>query len=76
MIYTFNDKSIIKQRLEKLNTFTSIYIFNILKKNNEKYTVNTNGLFFDLLEISNKSIEEIEKYLDDLNNKNKNKTDI
>jgi len=69
MIYTFNDKSIIKNRLEKLNSFTSIYIFNILKKNNEKYTVNTNGLFFDLLEISNKSIEEIEKYLDELKSK-------
>ena len=69
MIYTFNDKSIIKDRLEKLNSFTSIYIFNILKKNNEKYTVNTNGLFFDLLEISNKSIEEIEKYLDELKSK-------
>lgn len=66
-IYTFNDKNMIKQELEKLNNFNSIYIFNILKKNKEKYTINTNGLFFDLLEISNKSIIEIEKYLKTLN---------
>lgn len=65
-IYTFNDKSEIKNRLEKLNNFNSIYIFNILKKNNEKYTINSNGLFFDLLEVSNKSIGEIEGYLDSL----------
>lgn len=66
-IYTFNDKNIIKQELEKLNNFNSIYIFNILKKNKEKYTINTNGLFFDLLEISNKSIIEIEEYLKTIN---------
>lgn len=66
-IYTFNDKNEIKLKLEKLNNFNSIYIFNILKKNNEKYTINSNGLFFDLLEISNKSIGEIEQYLKTLN---------
>ena len=65
-IYTFNDKKDIKDKLEKLNSFTSIYIFNILKKNNEKYTINSNGLFFDLLEISNKSIEEIQNYIKNL----------
>lgn len=65
-IYTFNDKNEIKLKLEKLNSFNSIYIFNILKKNSEKYTINSNGLFFDLLEISNQSIEEIEKYLNGL----------
>lgn len=63
MIYTFEDKNKIKLELEKINNFNSIYIYNILKKNKEKYTVNSNGLFFDLLEISNKSIEEIESYL-------------
>lgn len=69
-IYTFKDKNEIKNKLEKLNNFNSIYIFNILKKNNEKYTINTNGLFFDLLEISNKSIGEIEQYLLTLNTNN------
>lgn len=68
-IYTFNDKNEIKLQLEKLNSFNSIYIFNILKKNTEKYTINSNGLFFDLLEISNKSIEEIEQYLNSLKEK-------
>jgi len=67
MLYTYEDKNKIKQDLEKLNNFNSIYIFNILKKNNEKYTVNSNGLFFDLLEISNQSIKEIEEYLKELN---------
>jgi len=67
MLYTYEDKNKIKQDLEKLNNFNSIYIFNILKKNNEKYKVNSNGLFFDLLEISNQSIKEIEEYLKELN---------
>jgi hypothetical protein len=64
MFFTYNDKESLKKKIEKLNNLQSIYIYNILKKNNEKYTINDNGLFFDLLDISNKSLEEIVYFLD------------
>jgi hypothetical protein len=59
MLFTFKDKDNLKKKIEKLNNLQSIYIYNILKKNVEKFTINDNGLFFDLLDISNKSLEEI-----------------
>tara|TARA_B110000285_G_C14952158_1_gene527350 strand:- start:74 stop:277 length:204 start_codon:yes stop_codon:yes gene_type:complete len=59
MLFTFQDKATLKKKIEKLNNLQSIYIYNILKKNVEKFTINDNGLFFDLLDISNKSLEEI-----------------
>jgi hypothetical protein len=64
MFFTYQDKVSLKKKIEKLNNLQSIYIYNILKKNNEKYTINDNGLFFDLLDISNKSLEEIVYFLD------------
>jgi hypothetical protein len=63
MLFTYEDKDKLKKKLEKLNNIQSIYLYNILKKNNEKYTINDNGLFFDLLDISNKSLKEIIKFL-------------
>jgi len=64
MFFTYNDKESLKKKIEKLNNLQSIYIYNILKKNNEKFTINDNGLFFDLLDISNKSLEEIVCFLE------------
>jgi hypothetical protein len=64
MFFTFQDKESLKKKIEKLNNLQSIYIYNILKKNNEKYTINDNGLFFDLLDISNNSLEEIVYFLE------------
>jgi len=63
MFFTHQDKELLKKNIEKLNNLQSIYIYNILKKNKEKFTINVNGLFFDLLDISNKSLEEIVLFL-------------
>lgn len=63
MFFTHQDKELLKKNIEKLNNLQSIYIYNILKKNKEKFTININGLFFDLLDISNKSLEEIVLFL-------------
>jgi len=59
MLFTFEDKVTLKKKIQKLNNLQSIYIYNILKKNVEKFTINDNGLFFDLLDISNKSLGEM-----------------
>ena len=64
MFFTYNDKESLKKKIEKLNNLQSIYIYNILKKNTEKFTINDNGLFFDLLDISNKSLEEVVCFLE------------
>ncbi len=63
MFFTHQDKELLKKKIEKLNNLEYIYIYNILKKNNEKFTININGLFFDLLDITNKSLEEIVLFL-------------
>jgi hypothetical protein len=63
MFFTYQDKESLKKKIEKLNNLQSIYVYNILKKNKEKFTVNVNGLFFDLLDVSNKSLEEIVFFL-------------
>jgi hypothetical protein len=39
-------------------------IFIILKKNKDNFSENSNGIFFDLGEISSKSIEEINQSLE------------
>jgi hypothetical protein len=63
MLFTYQDKESLKKKIEKLNNIQSIYIYNILKKNIETFTINDNGLFFDLLDISNKSLDEMAKFL-------------
>lgn len=63
MFFTYHDKESLKKQIENLNNLESIYVYNILKKNDEKTTINVNGLFFDLLDISNKSLEEIVLFL-------------
>ncbi|NBR60070.1 MAG: hypothetical protein EBT86_00200 [Actinobacteria bacterium] len=39
-------------------------ILKILKKNDEKYTENSNGIFFDVLLISDKSYEEMNSFME------------
>lgn len=44
------------------------YIFNILTKNGEKYTRNSNGVFFNLSEIKKETATEIRDYLSTIQN--------
>ena len=38
------------------------YIYRLIKKNGEDYTVNSNGVFFDLDRLSNDTIRELNMY--------------
>lgn len=65
MVFTYEDKLKLKEEIIKLTKYDWINIYNdILKKNNESYTTNSSGLFFDLINISNESLDMIKKYID------------
>lgn len=53
---------------KKINKITKkdlyFQIYQIIQDNNEKYTSNSNGVFFDLVKISKKTLLEIDKILD------------
>lgn len=38
-------------------------IFRILKRNNESYTENSNGIFFDVMIIKNETYTDMEKFM-------------
>jgi hypothetical protein len=38
--------------------------FRILKRNNEQYTENSNGIFFDVMTIKNETFSEMEKFME------------
>jgi hypothetical protein len=68
MLFTYQDKLVLKENIEKLTENEWIQIYYILKNNNESITINTNGVFFDLINISNKSLTKIKEMI---NNKNR-----
>lgn len=56
-----------KQLFENLKMLaTSEYeeFFRILKRNNEPYTENSNGIFFDVINIKNETFAEMEKFME------------
>lgn len=69
MFYTYQDKMNLKEEIESLSKDDWYQIYLILKKSEEKITVNNNGILFDLINISNNTLAEIRKYLDNKSNK-------
>jgi len=63
MIYTYNDKIKIKSQIEKLSYNDWIQIYLILKNEKENFTINKNGLLFDLINISNSTLDKINNYI-------------
>ena len=63
-MFSYKDKVELKNKILKLSEEDHIQIFYILKNNNEQYTVNKNGLFFDIINISNNTLKRIVKYID------------
>lgn len=56
-----------KQLFENLKMLaTSEYeeFFRILKRNNEPYTENSNGIFFDVMTLKDESFLEMEKFME------------
>lgn len=59
-IKTFND---IKNEIETFskNEFKEIYL--LLKKNNESFSTNRNGVLFDLFKLKEETINEIQNFI-------------
>jgi len=54
----------LKRQIEKLTEIQLQEIFKILLKNNEKYTVNTNGIFVNISILKKTTINEISSYIE------------
>lgn len=66
--FTYYDKLNIIENINKLNTVKNkktYYhdIFNIIDSNNVNYSTNTNGVFFNLDEVNDNILVEIDNYL-------------
>ena len=70
MIFNYNDKMKLKEEIIKLNKHDWFQIYIILKNNKESFTTNNSGLFFDLINISNDSLELVKNYIENLKSEN------
>jgi hypothetical protein len=68
MVFTYQDKVDIKGNILKLSEQDWFQVYIILKNNKESFTINENGLLFDLINISNKSLNLIKNYIENLKN--------
>lgn len=56
-----------KQLFENLKLLVSSEyeeFYRILKRNNEPYTENSNGIFFDVMNLKNETFAEMEKFME------------
>ena len=61
-------KRISNIKLKKHKKKYYIQLFNIINKNNIKYTKNLNGIFFNLNNVDNNILVEIDNFLDNIEN--------
>ena len=61
-IYTFKDRRWLYQQTKTLTQEDIQYILHIIRKNGDDYTVNSNGVFFDMERLSDESIRELLVY--------------
>ena len=65
-------KKYLKNLLDRIDSLNDMYeyieIYKIIKKNNIKYTVNKNGIFLNMMKLDKKTLNEIEQFLEYLNN--------
>ena len=54
----------LKRQMEKLTEIQLQEIFKIMLKHNEKYTVNTNGIFVNISILKKTTIHEIASYIE------------
>ena len=68
--YTVIEKKEIVNKIKSLSKIEHIEIFKILRRNNIKYTENSNGIFINLINIDNNIIKQIDEFISFcLNNK-------
>lgn len=58
------DKKKLEKDIKKLDKHEYIEILNLLKKNNQKYSQNSKGIFFNLKYINDKTIIEMIQFID------------
>lgn len=61
-IYTYQEKLWLYEQMKHQTDDDTYYIYRLIKKNGEDYTVNSNGVFFDLDRLSNDTIRELNMY--------------
>lgn len=61
----------IKSRIQSLNDNQHHEIFKIIKDNEDSYTVNKNGVFFNLKNIDDHKLNEIYKFIEYIDMMNK-----
>jgi hypothetical protein len=61
-IYTFQEKLWLYEHMKNQTEDDTLFVYRVLKKNDEEFTENSNGLFFDLDRVSNESIRELMMY--------------
>lgn len=63
-VYTFNEKKIMVSQIEQLkNKKIYLKIFDIISEDNNNYTINTNGVFFNFNLLKNNTLIKIEHLL-------------
>ena len=70
-IYNYNEKKKIVYNIEKIKSKKNYFkLYNIvLQDKNVKFTKNNNGIFFNINKLNNKTLNEIEIFLNSINEK-------
>ena len=67
--YSIYDKKKLMYNIKKINEQDIYYkIYDIIKKEDIEYTINSNGIFFDFNKISNLGLNELEQFLEIFDN--------
>ena len=62
-IYTMEHKQLMRDQINTLSSNEMLYVFKICIDNDEAYTRNTNGVFFDLNTMNIETLDKIDEYL-------------
>tara|TARA_B110000971_G_C19708622_1_gene363163 strand:+ start:44 stop:406 length:363 start_codon:yes stop_codon:yes gene_type:complete len=75
--YCYDTKKKIAYKIQKIKSKKNyIKLFKIISNNNEQYSVNKNGIFFNLNSLKIETLFQLESFLDQLENKLVNSDNI
>ena len=70
--YDYDDKKKIVYKIQKIKNKKDYFkLYKLINNNNIQFTKNNNGIFFNINKLSNQTLQEIEFFLDMINEKNK-----
>ena len=61
-IYTYKDRHDLYQLMTDLTEEDTRYVFHVLKKNDEEFSENSNGIFFDMNRVSDRTMCDLVMY--------------